>query len=70
MARFHGFQKKLCLENSFFLMLLERKLMDELNMVLAKEETLWKHKSRCNWLSIEIRDIFHSTIDRRRRNKV
>lgn len=53
-ARIKGIQR--CLENyrSQRLMELEKKLPIELERVLDNEESLWKQKTRKDWLTLEV----------------
>lgn len=68
MAHLTGIQR--CLEKyySHKLIMLEKKIRTELEFVLDHEESLWKQKSRKDWLALGDRNTryFHSQVNKRR----
>lgn len=73
LARLAGIQKALSVRRSSYLIGLDIKLRQELHDTLAQEESLWRQKSRIQWLSEGERStkFFHlSVLQRRRRNLV
>ncbi|KAK8636122.1 hypothetical protein V6N13_004831 [Hibiscus sabdariffa] len=73
LRRIRGIDKALQSSHSKYLIDLDRKLRDELDMILIQEESLWIQKSRCQWyLHGDCNTkFFHSyAVARRRANSV
>jgi hypothetical protein len=72
-ARLKGVHQQLDIYQTSDLILFERQLQQDYNVLLAQEEMLWYQKSRENWVKYGNRNtkFFHTqSVIRRRRNKI